>query len=412
MNSVDATLHKHHGGKMIPGMLDGVKVLDLSEDIAGSFCTRLLADYGADVLKVEPPSGAQLRRMGPFFQDDPNPEKSLFYLPLNLNKKGITLNLETTAGQNILKRLSLHVDIIVESYEPGYMKSLGLSYDELSKDKPGLIMTSITPFGQDGPYASYKGGEIVEYAMSMVMSISGLADREPLKHGGFQAQYQGGLFAAAATSIGLYGQSNNGVGEHIDVSIVECLASTMMATQTIYPFVGATQARRQSVGDAFSNPMPCEDGWIIVQAGGGATWEDISDFFQEPKLLEPRFSEPAQRANNGAEMDEIIINSIKSRGKWELFTKAADARMLFGLVQPPSELIDCPQLESREFFREIQHPTIGNIKVPAELFKVSETPYQLHSAAPTLGQNNHEIYVEGLGYSTSEYSQLRQLNII
>ena len=350
--------------------------------------------------------------MGPFFQDDPNPEKSLFYLPLNLNKKGITLNLETTAGQNILKRLSLHVDIIVESYEPGYMKSLGLSYDELSKDNPGLIMTSITPFGQDGPYASYKGGEIVEYAMSMVMSISGLADREPLKHGGFQAQYQGGLFAAAATSIGLYGQSNNGVGEHIDVSIVECLASTMMATQTIYPFVGATQARRQSVGDAFSNPMPCEDGWIIVQAGGGATWEDISDFFQEPKLLEPRFSEPAQRANNGAEMDEIIINSIKSRGKWELFTKAADARMLFGLVQTPSELIDCPQLESREFFREIQHPTIGNIKVPAELFKVSETPYQLHSAAPTLGQNNHEIYVEGLGYSTSEYSQLRQLNII
>jgi len=412
MNSVDATLHKHHGGQMIPGMLDGVKVLDLSEDIAGSFCTRLLADYGADVLKVEPPSGAQLRRMGPFFQDDPNPEKSLFYLPLNLNKKGITLNLETTAGQNILKRLSLHVDIIVESYEPGYMKSLGLSYDELSKDNPGLIMTSITPFGQDGPYASYKGGEIVEYAMSMVMSISGLADREPLKHGGFQAQYQGGLFAAAATSIGLYGQSNNGVGEHIDVSIVECLASTMMATQTIYPFVGATQARRQSVGDAFSNPMPCEDGWIIVQAGGGATWEDISDFFQEPKLLEPRFSEPAQRANNGAEMDEIIINSIKSRGKWELFTKAADARMLFGLVQTPSELIDCPQLESREFFREIQHPTIGNIKVPAELFKVSETPYQLHSAAPTLGQNNHEIYVEGLGYSTSEYSQLRQLNII
>jgi len=412
MNSVAATLHKHHGGQMIPGMLDGVKVLDLSEDIAGSFCTRLLADYGADVLKVEPPSGAQLRRMGPFFQDDPNPEKSLFYLPLNLNKKGITLNLETTAGQNILKRLSLHVDIIVESYEPGYMKSLGLSYDELSKDNPGLIMTSITPFGQDGPYASYKGGEIVEYAMSMVMSISGLADREPLKHGGFQAQYQGGLFAAAATSIGLYGQSNNGVGEHIDVSIVECLASTMMATQTIYPFVGATQARRQSVGDAFSNPMPCEDGWIIVQAGGGATWEDISDFFQEPKLLEPRFSEPAQRANNGAEMDEIIINSIKSRGKWELFTKAADARMLFGLVQTPSELIDCPQLESREFFREIQHPTIGNIKVPAELFKVSETPYQLHSAAPTLGQNNHEIYVEGLGYSTSEYSQLRQLNII
>ena len=397
---------------MLDGALNGVKVLDLSEDIAGSFCARLMADYGADVLKLEPPRGASLRRMGPFHHDDPHPEKSLFFLLLNLNKKGASLNLTTDTGQSILKRLADHVDVIVETYRPGYLDSLGLGYDTLSQINPGLIVTSITPFGQDGPYSQYKGEEIVEYAMSMIMSISGIQGREPLKHGGFQAQYEGGLFGAGATSMALFAQLNTGQGEHIDVSITECIASTMMATQTIYPFIGGSQARRRPVGNEFENPMPCKDGWIIVQAGGGATWEDLSNFFKAPELLEPRFADRAQRSQNGAEMDQVIINSIKDREKWELFPKAAAARMLFGLVQTPTELVDCPQLESRNFYREVDHPFIGKIKVPAELFKLTETPYQLKMPAPTLGQHNQEIYVEGLGYTQQEFVQLRQLNVI
>ena len=397
---------------MLDGALSGVKVLDLSEDIAGSFCARLMADYGADVLKLEPPGGASLRRMGPFHHDDPHPEKSLFFLLLNLNKKGATLNLTTDTGQSILKRLAEHVDVIVETYRPGYLDSLGLGYDTLSQINPGLVVTSITPFGQDGPYSQYKGEEIVEYAMSMIMSISGIQGREPLKHGGFQAQYEGGLFGAGATSMALFAQLNTGQGEHIDVSITECIASTMMATQTIYPFIGGSQARRRPVGNEFENPMPCKDGWIIVQAGGGATWEDLANFFEAPELLEPRFADRAQRSQNGAEMDQVIINSIKDREKWELFPKAAAARMLFGLVQTPTELVDCPQLESRNFYRAVDHPVIGQIKVPAELFKLTETPYQLKIPAPTLGQHNQEIYVDGLGYTQQEFVQLRQLNVI
>jgi crotonobetainyl-CoA:carnitine CoA-transferase CaiB-like acyl-CoA transferase len=397
---------------MFEGALSGVKVLDLSEDIAGSFCARLLADYGAEVLKLEPPGGASLRRMGPFFHDDPHPEKSLFYLVLNLNKKGATLNLETSAGQAILKRLAQRIDVIVETYRPGHLASLGLGYDDLSKANPALIMTSITPFGQDGPYSQYQGEEIVEYAMSMIMSISGVQGREPLKHGGFQAQYEGGLFAAGATSMALFAQLNTGQGEHVDVSITECIASTMMATQSIYPFIGGIQARRRAEGNDFENPMPCKDGWIIVQAGGGATWEDLANFFEATELLEPRFANRAQRSQNGAEMDRIIIEAIKDRGKWELFTKAAAARMLFGIVQTPSELVNCPQLESRNFYREVEHPVIGKIKVPAELFKFTGTPYQLRLPAPTLGQHNQEIYVEGLGYTQPELCQLRQLNVI
>ena len=397
---------------MLSGALGGVKVLDLSEDIAGSFCARLLADYGAEVLKLEPPGGAALRRMGPFFQDDPHPEKSLFFLVLNLNKKGATLNLQTETGQALLKRLVPHVDVILESYRPGYLASLGLGHQDLQALNPALTMTSVTPFGQEGPYSQYRGEEIVNYAMGMIMSISGVQGREPLKHGGFQAQYEGGLFAAAATSIALFAQEYSGVGEHVDVSITECVASTMMATQTIYPFMGGTQTRRRASGSMFGNPMPCQDGWIIVQTGGGAAWEDLAEFFQCPEMLEERFANRAQRAENGEELDRIVVDSIRERDKWELFPKAAESRMLFGLVQTPSELAQCPQLESRDFYREIEHPVIGKIRVPAELFKLSETPYRLTAPAPTLGQHNREIYVDGLEYNIQQFTQLRQLNVI
>ncbi|MCE2502220.1 MAG: CoA transferase, partial [Dehalococcoidia bacterium] len=223
---------------MSNAVFDGLKVLDLSEDIAGSFCARLLADYGADVLKVEPPGGSAMRRVGPYYHDDPHPEKSLFFLILNLNKKGITLNLETASGRNLLRELVPHVDLVIESHRPGHLDGLGIGYDALSAVNPGLVVTSITPFGQTGPYSQYAGEEIVSYAMGMVMGISGVQGRPPLKHGGFQAQYQGGLFGAGATAMALFAQDRHGLGQHVDVSITECVASTMMATQTIYPFIG------------------------------------------------------------------------------------------------------------------------------------------------------------------------------
>ena len=396
---------------MLNEVFDGLKVLDLSEDIAGSFCARLLADYGADVLKVEPPGGSAMRRAGPFYHDDPHPEKSLFFLILNLNKKGITLNLATASGRNLLRELVPHVDLVIESYRPGQLDDLGIGYAGLSAAHPGLVMTSITPFGQTGPYRQYAGEEIVSYAMGLVMGISGVQGRPPLKHGGFQAQYQGGLFGAGATAMALFAQDRQGVGQHVDVSITECVASTMMATQTIYPFIGGVQIRR-AAGTMWENPMPCKDGWIIVQAGGGATWEDIADFFQAPELLEERFADRAQRVRNGPAMDQVVLDAIKDREKWELFPKAAEKRMLFGLVQTPTELAECPQLESREFYRETEHPVIGRIKVPAELLRMSASPYRMRRSAPTLGQHNDEVYVDGLGYDRATLSVMRQLDVI
>ena len=407
-------LEEQGSGPIPVGVLQGVKVLDLSEDIAGSFCGRLLADYGADVLKVESPGGAALRRMGPFFGDDPHPEKSLFFLVMNLNKKGATLNLQTSTGRSLLKTLVKHVDVIIESFRPGYLAALGLGYDDLAEINPGLVLTSITPFGQTGPYSQYQGEEIVSYAMGLIMSISGIQGQQPLKHGGFQGQYEGGLNGAAATAMALFMQENTGQGQHIDVSVTECVASTMMATQSMYPFTGGTQARRRPAGSMFGHPMPCADGWIIVQTGGGggASWEDIAGFFEAPEMLDTRFSDPAQRPLHGEELDRIVIDAIKDQSKWDLFYKAAQARMLFGLVQTPSELADCPQLEARDFYREVEHPVIGKIKVPAVLFNLSLTPYTRTNPAPTLGQHNREIYMDGLGYAQEEFQRLRQLNVI
>ena len=390
------------------GVFEGVKVLDISQDIAGSFCARLLADYGADVIKVEPSSGSALRQMGPFFKDDPHPEKSLFFLVTNLNKRGITLNIDSPEGAGLFRKLAEDADVVVESYKPGYLSGLGLGYEDLEGVNPSLIMTSITHFGQSGPYSQYEGEEIVDYAMGAIMSISGTSDREPLKHGGFQAQYEAGLNAAGATAVALLVQTNLGVGQHVDVSTVECVSSTMIGNQSMYSFTGGIQPRRKPLGTQFGQPMPCADGWVLNQAGGGATWNDIADFYEQPILKEQRFSNQTLRNENGEELDTLLVDAIKDKGKWDLFEKASRMRMLFGLVQTPEELARCPQLESRGFYRDIDHPVMGALKVPAVLFNLSLTPYSLGCSAPTLGQHNTDVYCSEMGTSEEELARWRQ----
>jgi CoA:oxalate CoA-transferase len=180
----------------------------------------------------------------------------------------------------------------------------------------------------------------------------------------------------------------------------------------MYPFMGGISARRRQGGGNFQHPMPCADGWIIVQIGAGRTWMDVAAFFGSSEMEDPKFSDANWRDQNGKEVDRVVLNTIKDRSKWDLFTKAGEARVLFGIVQTPSELAECPQLKSRNFFREVDHPVIGKIKVPAVLFNLSLTPYALRWCTPTVGQHNQEIYVDGLGYSQQEMCQLRQLNVI
>ena len=398
---------------MIPLALDDVRVLDISQGIAGPLCAKLLGDFGADVIKVEPPGGECGRGMPPFFQDDPHPEKSLFFLLTNLNKRGITLDLETPQGADIFKKLARHADVVVETFPPGYLASLGLDHASLERDNPGLVMTSITPFGQSGPYSHYKGGEIVAYAMSGIMSVSGTTDREPLKHGGFQAQYEAGFNGTLATLFTLLLRDATGAGQHVDVSIQEVVNSTMVINQPFYSWTGGVQGRRRPAGTMFGNVMPCEDGYFVGQAGGGASWDDVAEFYGREELKDERFADAVQRIANGEALDEILIEAAKDRTMAEMFKVASEQyRMLFGIVQTPADLARCGQLEAREFYQDVEHPVIGKIKVPFRLWSMTESPARYRRPAPLLGQHNAEVYTQVLGYSEEETMKLREHGVI
>ena len=378
--------------------LEGLNVLDLSQGIAGPFCAKLLADHGANVLKVEPPGGEAARRMPPFHEDDPDIERSLFFLLLNLNKRGITLALDRPEGAALFRRLLAWTDVVVENFAPGYLASLGLGYDALRALKPELLMTSITPFGQTGPQSGFEGNEIVAYAASGIMSISGTTDRAPLKHGGFQAQYQAGLSAAVATQFALLQCELDGEGEHIDVSVQEVAASTMVGSQTAYAWAGAVSGRRAPTGAGFGNVMPCKDGYFVAQAswrGGSAAWDTLTAFFDRPELREARFADPQQRVAHAGELEQVFLSAASGRDKAEMFRTAAEKyRMLLGIVQTPADLAQCPQLEARGFFTQVEHPVMGCLRVPFQLWNMSGTPARLRRCAPLLGEHNHAVYGE------------------
>lgn len=376
-------------------ILDDLRVLDISQGIAGPLCARLLGDFGADVIKIEPPGGDCGRRMPPFFKDDPDPEKSLFFLLTNLNKRGMVLDLETPDGAELFRRLARSADVIVESFQPGYLESLGLDHASLEAENPGLIMTSITPFGQTGPYSHYKGCEIVTYATSGIMAISGTADREPLKHGGFPGHYESAMNGVLATNVALLTRDMTGIGQHVDVSMQEVVASSLVINQPNYSFTGGVQGRRRAEGGSLGHVTPCKDGFFVAQEGGSATWEDIANFFGREELKDERFSNPAQRQLHGKELDAIVVDAAKDRTMAEMFKTASEQfRMLFGIVQTPEDLANCPQLEARDYYQDVDHPVIGRIRVPFRLFTLSDGGATYRRPAPLLGQHKAEILAE------------------
>jgi crotonobetainyl-CoA:carnitine CoA-transferase CaiB-like acyl-CoA transferase len=398
---------------MLPAALDDVKVLDLSQGLAGPLCAKILADFGADVVKVEPPGGDAARSMAPHFGNDPHPEKSLIFLLANLNKRGVRLNLEDPEGRELLRGMARGSDIVVESFAPGHLASLGLDYAALSSENPGLIMISITPFGQSGPYSGYRSEEIVTYALSGIMSISGTADREPLKHGGMQSQYEGGLSGVVAALAALHARDIQGEGQHVDVSLQDVVASTLVIHQPMYGWVGAVQGRRQPNGHSYGHVQPCKNGYFVWQTGGGAEWSDIAEFFGSAELKDERFSTLGGRVLHGEELDRLVLEATKDRTMQELFTTASEKyHMLFGIVQEPGDLARCPHLAARDFFQEVDHPVIGRIRVPFRLWSMPDAPAVYRRPAPLLGQHNAEVFGDRLGLDAARVAALAARGVI
>ena len=397
---------------MLPAILDDLRVLDLSQGLAGPICAKIFADFGADVIKVEPPAGDAGRRMGPYFGEAAHLEKSLVFLLANLNKRGVRLNLDDADGRELLRRMAKSADIVVESFPPGYLAALGLDYDSLAKDNPGLIMVSITPFGQTGPYSGYESEEIVTYAASGIMSISGMADREPLKHGGMQSQYEGGLSGAFGALAALHVRDLHGEGQQVDVSLQDVIASTLIVHQPMYSWTGAVQGRRRPGGAQYGHVQRCKDGYFIWQTGGGAEWSDIVDFFGMEALKDERFATLAGRTVHGEELDRLVLEATKERTMQELFRTASEKyHMLFGVVQEPADLARCPHLEAREFFQEVDHAVIGRIKVPFRLWSMPDAPAVYRRPAPLLGEHNAEVYRE-LGLDQDRLQTLAARGVI
>jgi CoA:oxalate CoA-transferase len=394
--------------------LSGLKVLDLTHHIAGPLCSRLLADLGAEVIKIEKPGdGDTARRVGPFFGDDPDPEKSIPFLYFNFNKQGVTLNLKTAGGKDIFKQLILWADILVENFAPRVLPGLGLDYETLAKINPALIMTSISNFGQTGPYRDYKAADIVEYALGGMLYISGAYDREPVKHGLSQAQIIAGHNASVGTLTALYCQRQTGSGQHVDVSIAESVAAMQVPHPVSYAWHGGIMRRQMRTWSIMNRIAPCKNGYVSpLLIAGYRPWDDLAAFLESPELAAEKFQNPAGRVIYGNELYELLATALADRTKEEIFHSAQTWRFPWTLVQDPEDLTKCPQLAARDYYVEIDHPRTGKVAYPGALAKLSQTPWQAKLPAPLLGQHNAAVYCDTLGYSKQDLVKLREQGVI
>jgi CoA:oxalate CoA-transferase len=391
--------------------LSGLTVLDLSENISGPYCTKLLSDYGAEVIKIEKPrTGDASRRAGPFPDDSPDIEKSGLFLILNTSKKSITLDIEHESGRDIFLKLVKQADIVVENSKPGTMKKLGLDYETLGKTNPTLIMASISYFGQTGPCRDWNGSDIVAQAMGGLMHLTGKSNREPLKLPLSQAEYQAGLNAAVAIMCTVFYRDATGEGQYIDVSVQEAVASILEGAISAYSYSGHIM-NRTGARHRYKCPstiMKAKDGYVHMEAS--AYWDHFATMVEAPELLQPRLSS-IMRYRHADKVEKAIQPWVESHTTDEIFSLGQEWRMPVAKVTSVEELNDDPQYEARDFFQYIDHPAAGTLQYPGAPFRMSETPASINRA-PLLGEHNDEIYTTLVKLNRDELTKLKERDVI
>jgi len=413
-------------------LLGPYRVLDLSDE-KGVMCGKLLADLGADVIKVEPPGGDPMRHIGPFYHDEADPEKSLYWFTFNTNKRSITLDITTAEGQQIFKRLVKTADFVIECFPPGYLDRLGLGYSVLSELNPRLIVTSITPFGQTGPYRDYKAYDIVGIAMGGLMYLVGEPERPPVRIRAQQGYAQVSAQAAAGTMVAHYYREVSGEGQHVDVSMQEAVSNTLDTAQQawdlqqmIYKRVGHSRPVGEGVRRAV---YPCQDGhiacWIpedfqvlaewIVSSGVDVDQAEIQkwvEVIERVRAGEATLSE-ALTEEERTRMQEIRMPLLERHTRQELYDGAVARGFGWAPVSTPKDLVENQQLAARDYFVEVEHPELGTtITYPGAPYKLSQTPWQIWNRAPLIGEHNEEIYAGELGIPGAELSALEQAKVI
>ncbi|HYM00280.1 MAG TPA: CoA transferase [Blastocatellia bacterium] len=386
--------------------LDGMRVLEITQVMSGPFCGLLLADMGADVIKVEKPGGDDSRRMAP---PTINGESAAF-MSINRNKRGLGLNLKTEEGRAIFKRLAAASDILIENFRPGAMAKLGLGYDDLAPANPALIYCSISGFGQTGPYRDRGGFDLVAQAMSGMISITGHPDQTPVKVGVPIADLNAGMYACYAILSAYIHRLKTGKGQRIDASLLESsLAYTFWESAMFF----ATGENPKAMGSAHRLSAPYQvfkaaDGYFALGAANQSNWKRLCEVIQRPDLLhDPRFVDNPTRVLNQLDLTRVLEDVFKQRTLNQWISAFEEAGVPVGPVYSFDQVYQDPQVIDREMSVEINHPKAGPTRLIGIPVKLSETPGRIRRPAPTLGQHTDEILGEA-GLDQPEIKSLRE----
>lgn len=383
-------------------------MLELAEGIPGPYCGRLLAGYGADVLKIESPQGGDLARSHPPFPGDRvDPEASGLFLFLNTGKRGITIDWRPATGRELLRRLIAEADVLIESAGPEAMEALGLDGASRQRDFPKLVLVSVSAFGSFGPYRDYRATEGVAAALSGLMSLTGEPDREPLKNGGYLLSYGCGQYAFTAAVAALYA----GAGEHIETSVLDNAMTVVEVAPQMTAADGKVRRRLGNVTAPGWALYPCADGWVAVALEYRKDLTRAAKAMGIDELLDPRFDDFVWgHSEHGDEITALLVGWFLPRTRQEIYEVAQANHLPWGYVAFPEDMLADPQLQAREFFEEFDHPVAGRQTYPGAPFTMSETPWRT-GRAPLLGEHNAEVY-SALGLSPSDLSNLRAAGVV
>jgi benzylsuccinate CoA-transferase BbsE subunit len=409
-------------------MLQGYRALDLTSGEA-QLCGRILADLGAEVIQMEKPGGDDGRNRGPFYKNEIHPEKSLWQFFLNANKKGITLNLDRKDGIAIFKKLAGNVDFILESSAPGHMAALGLDYPALAAINPRIIVVSLTPFGQDGPYKDFKASELILMAMGVFMFGTGDPDRPPTRINYPLALISSAVHASSAAMIAHYHATKTGTGQHIDVSaqagvpwFTANVGAWWQMAHVELMRTGPYVARRPDLKTRFI--WPCKDGYVIFQFYGGVVGsrsnKALAQWVKETNMGDEYFNRIHWDALDLYKVSQAEVDKLEktvgafllTRGRNELVEEATKRGVILGYISQTGDVFQNPQLLSRNYWKTIAHPQLGkSIQYPGYFARSSRFEYAIRHRAPTIGEHNPEIFA-AIGISADELFRLNQAGII
>lgn len=410
----------------LPGPLAGLRVLELADE-TGQFCGKLLGDLGAEIIKIEPPGGEPCRRIGPFMDDIPHPERSLSFWYYNTSKRSITLDLGTTDGRELFRRLAATADIVFETFRPGHLSSIGCGYTALGKDNPGLILCSLTPFGQTGPWRDHLSSDLLHMAAGGEMASSGYDDTDvPIAPGGGNAWHMGCHFAYMAIIAALVHRAGSGRGQYIDASIHDACALTTEAAVANYIYRGEVLQRRTGRHHA-AGPTPrtqfrAGDGNYVCALVGGRLnpryVKELADLLDTNgmagDLRDPKYQDQAViTADTSHIIDELVAGFIASLPAEEVYHRAQQRGFTWGAVRAPEQLLDDPHLADRGFWQEVAHPELGrSFTYPGEAAIYNGSPWRISRRAPLIGEHNAEILCGALGLSPGELTILAENRVI